>query len=502
MREALEPTGLPQSKCLQKALRLRRVREEAIRDILFVKAIEDADPEGKLLPLIERDRATRVTMPAGNGTLSDGDLSKAITKRTALLMQWILRQHDWAAQVLLFSGWRRWGGSLVIAAALILGITAFALPASTHVVGLELSFAGLILWNLLVYTAMTAGVIRQFMNHSWQSQRLFGLTFQRIERRLSRVTLPRGRLEVDDTVRYFEESWTNCAGPILAQQLRMVFHLGAAVVAAASMAGLFIWVSYTDPAPYLEAETGWVRAWLLWQIQLLQPIAEYLGVEIPAGLPPARGPDSPNLPMIHWITMGALAVFITVIIPRIVFASVALLESWRLQRPTSVPPEICDYARETYGLGSSGEALPYGLLCYDCSPSESFIGWVAAGSNRLFGRVGEVAPGPSFARGEEAEIGSTVAETQGDVAGYAVMMDFVQTASHKHHGKLIATALAQAAKGRRPRRVLLVLDCDALKKSWWIPNWLHRYRVSKALERWRAFAAEAKVRVYFKRRSK
>ena len=172
----------------------------------------------------------------------------------------------------------------MIVAALTLGFTALALPASTNVVGLELSFAGLILWNLLVYSVMTVGVLRQFMNHSWQSKRLFGLTFQGIERRLSRVTLPRGRLEVDDTVRYFEESWANCAGPILAQQLRMVFHLGAAVVAAASIAGLFLWVVREDPAPYIETEVGWVREFLLWQIQLFQPVAEYLGVEIPAGV--------------------------------------------------------------------------------------------------------------------------------------------------------------------------------------------------------------------------
>jgi len=146
--------------------------------------------------------------------------------------------------------------------------------------------------------------------------------------------------------------------------------------------------------------------------------------------------------------------------------------------------------------------LPYGLFSYDCSPSESFIKWVETGSNRLFGRAGVVAVGPSFARGEEAKIGSTIAETKGDVAGFAVMMDFAKKASHKHHGKLFATALAQAAKGRKPRRVLLVLDSDALKKSRWIPNWLHRYRISKALERWRTFAADSKVRVYFKRRSK
>ena len=478
------------------------MREEAIRDVLFVRAVEDADPAGKLLPLIERQRATERNMPTGNGALSDGDLAKAITGRANELRKWITDHHDWAAQVLLLSGWRRWGGPLVIAAALILGVTALALPASTNVVHLELSFAGLILWNFFVYGLMAVGVLRQFMNHSWQSQRLFGLTFQRIERRLSRVALPRDRLEVDDTVRYFEESWANCAGPILAQQLRMVFHLGAAVVAAASIAGLFFWVALEDPAPYFEAECGWLRDPLLWQIKELQPVAEYLGVAIPAKLPPARGPDSPNLLMSEWIMLGALAVFITVIIPRMIFASVALLESWRLQRKSSVPSEIADYARDTYGLGSEGVPLPYGLFSYDCSPSESFIKWVETGSNRLFGRAGVVAVGPSFARGEEAKIGSTIAETKGDVAGFAVMMDFAKKASHKHHGKLFATALAQAAKGRKPRRVLLVLDSDALKKSRWIPNWLHRYRISKALERWRTFAADSKVRVYFKRRSK
>ena len=63
------------------------MREEAIRDVLFVKAIEDADPEGKLLPLTERQRATRETMPTGNGSLSDGDLSKAIATRTDVLLK-------------------------------------------------------------------------------------------------------------------------------------------------------------------------------------------------------------------------------------------------------------------------------------------------------------------------------------------------------------------------------------------------------------------------------
>jgi len=478
------------------------VREDAIRDVLFVKAIEDADPEGKLLPLTVRQRATKETMPTGSGALSDRDLAEAIKARADILMKVILSGHNWAAQVLLLSSWRRWGGALVIAAALILGVTALALPTSTNVVGLELSFAGLILWNLFVYAVMTVGVLRQFMNHSWQSKRLFGLTFQGIERRLSRVTLPRGRLEVDDTVRYFEDSWANCAGPILAQQLRMVFHLGAAVVVAASIAGLSLWVFREDPAPYIETEIRWVREFLLWQIQLFQPIAEYLGVEIPAELPPARGPGAPNLLMSNWITMGALAAFITVIIPRMIFASVALIESWRLQRPSSVPPEICDYARDTYGLGSGGVALPYGLCAYDCSPSESFIEWVAAGSNRLFGRAGAIAVGPSFARGEEAKIASAIAKTQAEVAGFALMMNFAQTASHKYHGKIIGTALAHAAKGQRPRRVLLVLDSGALGQSRWIPNWFHRRRIRDSIKRWRTFAADCKVRVYLKSRLK
>lgn len=245
-----------------------------------------------------------------------------------------------------------------------------------------------------------------------------------------------------------------------------------------------------------------MRDFLLWQIKLFQPVAEYLGVGIPAELPPARGPGAPNLLMSNWITMGALAVFITVVVPRMVFAFIALIESWRLQRSSSVPPEIGDYARETYELGTDGLALPYGLCAYDCSPSETFTEWVAAASNRLFGRAGVITVGPSLDRGDETGIASVISQTTGDVAGYALMMNFAQTASHKHHGKFIATALAQAAKGRKPRRVLLVLDSDALKKSWWIPNWLHRYRIRTALKRWHTYAAESKVRVYFKRRSK
>lgn len=478
------------------------MREEAIRDVLFVKAIEDADPEGKLLPLAERQRATKETTPSVDGIRSSDELARAIAARAGILMKIILRHNDWAAQVLLLASWRRWVGPLVIAAAFILGLTTVAISANTNVVGLEQSFAGLILWNFLVYVLMTVGVIRQFMNHSWQSQRLFGLTLRGIEHRLGKVMLPRGRLEIDDTVRFFQESWANSAGPILAQQLRVVFHLGAAVVAAAAIAGALLWGLAKNPAPIIETDYQWVREFLLWQIHLFQPVAGYLGVEIPAELPPDGGPGSPNLPMSPWITMSALAVLITVIIPRLIFASVALLQSWHIQRPALIPTEVRDYAHDTYDLGDSGLALPYLLCSYACSPSKTFIAWVAAASNRLFGRAGVITVGPVLDRGGETSISSVIAESTGDVAGYALMMNFAARASHKHHGKFIATALAHAAKGKKPRRVLLVLDSDALKKSWWTPNWFQRRRISASLKRWRAFADACKVRVYFKRRSK
>ena len=137
------------------------MRERSLRVVLLVKATEESDRTGALIPFGDRERAAREALrsaavgseAAGRDGLSPA-LEQALASRAERLVQPLLERHPVLREVLLRSGPPAWVGALLLAAALAAGASLSAFDGSRRINILAPPVLGLVLWNLLVYLGL------------------------------------------------------------------------------------------------------------------------------------------------------------------------------------------------------------------------------------------------------------------------------------------------------------------------------------------------------------
>lgn len=113
------------------------VRQGELRSILLVKAIEEVDQVGTLIPLADRIAATREARRAAGDVavtrdaIEQGTLSEALQRmgleRTRILLGKIVARHPFVDTVLNLAGGPAWAGWVVVALGLFLGFALSAL---------------------------------------------------------------------------------------------------------------------------------------------------------------------------------------------------------------------------------------------------------------------------------------------------------------------------------------------------------------------------------------
>jgi len=447
------------------------MREDTLRTVLMVKAIEEVDRAGTIIPPRDRAQATREAVralgsPADESLAGDDRLlARAVGDRAERLVGPLVQRFPIVEEAL---GRTRTPAGLLIVlllAAFASGLGLSALDGSRRINILAFPFLGLIVWNLCMYVVLAAGWIRARARPAVPkpSRRAWaGRLFQRRIEPLLRETR-RVHVVLGEALATYAAGCAAAGSAFIAQHARRWLHLAAAAVAIGLIVGLYV------RGTVLRYEAGWESTFLgPAQVQsilgtLFGPVAGWSGVQLPATAAEvewlrwtAQGGGGDAAPWIHLI---ALSLTLYVVLPRLLLAALATLGLWRLGRSTLLPDDLRRYAADVLrGSGIERSSGVASVTPYAYEPSDAAVAgltrWLqgAAGTTRIERRTSlrygeEDMAGPAFAIG---------AHRTSDL--HVVVMSLAATPEAENHGVVIAAARDAAHRARPPAGVRIVID--------------------------------------------
>lgn len=447
------------------------MREQTLRAVLMVRAIEEVDVAGTVIPPADRARATRETVrsvglepDAALEAPGEALLARAVGERAERLAGPLAERYPIVAEVLgrtRTSGWIL-AGLLLLAVAAGVGLS--ALDGSRRINILAFPFLGLIAWNVAVYVALAIGAVRrrrQAAGGPAPAGRWAGAAFSArlapLVRRTARV-----HAVLAKAIGGYVASWVETGGAIIAQHARRWLHLAAAAVALGLIAGLYV------RGLVLRYEAGWESTFLgASQVRtilgvLYGPFAGWSGVELPRTLQEVealRWPDGGG-DAAPWIHLIALALGCLVVVPRLLLAGLATVELARLCRPKKLPDELRSYAVDV--LRGAGIVRGSGITSvtpYAYEPSEAALAGLERWLASLTGGDVRLDRRSTLRYGEEDMAGTAFDLGAHRVADlHVLLMNLAATPEAENHGIVIAAARDSARRARPPASLRVVVD--------------------------------------------
>lgn len=472
------------------------MREQGVRTVLLVRSVEEADPDGRLLPLADRAEATRATLRETAG------LREAVAKpdpvpgferflqgRAERLLARLTPRHP-ALGTLARGGERAaWAGRVLLLGAFALGFALTVLDRSRLVNVLAFPLAGLVLWNLAVYVAVFVAALRGRARvpaaaagyERWVRRRL-----EKWLRRSEEFDAPLAR-----ALQSFAAEWHAAARPLLAAHATRLFHLAALTVALGLIAGMY-WRGLT-----LEYRAAWESTFLTGDAVravlhgVYGPASWLTGIPLPrtdADVDALRWRVGGGVLAAPWIHLIAVTALLWIVVPRALLALVATLRAAHYARRTPLPPPALGEARDLLagqGVTTGGqpvEAIPYGFEPppgADCALTRLLE--AALGSSA---RLTLRAPVPYG--GEDDFLRALAAESSAP-ARAVVLCNLASTPEAENHGTFIAGVRDAVQRRRRDARALVVIDATAYARR--MGEGGLAGRVAERARAWREFVA-------------
>ena len=347
----------------------------ALRAILLVKNVEEQDPDGSILPLAERDAATRDALrrhPAGSGD-REGHAWRVLATRADSLRAKLAERHPVVTRAVSLESQIAGVGGLVLLAAFVLGLALSLFDSRVRIEILAFPLLGVVLWNLVVYAVLAVSSLRRGPAAAtsllpgwtlWPAR----WTWQRAARLIKQASFYHRPLSA--ALRRFSEEWWPIAQPLLVWQGKRLFHFGSAAVALGLIAGFYL------RGIALEYRAGWESTFLgPLQVRSLLglvygPASVLTGIELPADDAAVAslhwrngqggGPAAP------WIHLMAATAILYVVVPRLLLALSGHVAPRACKRGTGdpgIPAGLCaSYAgRQRCGVARTGGATH--VLC-------------------------------------------------------------------------------------------------------------------------------------------
>ena len=449
------------------------MREDILRRVLLVKAIEEVDRAGTIIPPGDRAQATREALRAEGATgpqpaegAPDAMLARALGERAQRLIGPVVQRFPVVDEALGRTRTPAWALGALLIAAFAVGLGLSALDGSRRINILAFPFLGLVAWNLAMYALLAAGWTRARLQSTGsvrRSRRWAGEAFTRRFKPLLQATR-RVHAVLGEALARYAAAWADVGGAYVAQHARRWMHLAAAVVAIGLVVGLYV------RGTVLRYEAGWESTFLgPAQVQailamLYGPAATWSGVPLPVSVTDvealrwtAQGGGGDAAPWIHLI---ALTLLCYVVLPRLALAGVASLALARLGRASLLPEELRTYARDAFrGSGLVRSSGLTSVTPYAYEPSEaSLVGlqrWLreASGADVRLERRTTLRYGEEDMAAQAFAIG---AHQQADL--HVVLMNLAATPEAENHGVVIAAARDAAHRARPPGAVRIVVD--------------------------------------------
>jgi hypothetical protein len=461
-----------------------RMREEELRDVLLVRAIEETDRDGALIPPADRAAASREAKRAAGEAASEETLLAA---RARILLPRIVARHPFVDTVLDLARGPAWAGWGVIVAGLLLGATLSALDGTRRINVLAFPLLGLILWNLAVYIAFAYHAIRA-RGRAPLPGRLARFGIGRAARLIGRAATFDKTLA--EALRRFVADWSEAARPLLVARARRVFHLGAAAVGVGLIAGLYV------RGMALDYQAGWESTFLdasgVHRVLafLFAPASFVTGIPIPdaAHLEAMRWQEGRGGERAApWLHLLAASVAVFVVAPRVLLALIDTAVIARRCANTPMPAALVPYFRASFS--AIGGAIDRGIVMevpYAYEPAPASLATLRTLLPTMTGARLAVDSRAPVAYGAEEEFLAHLGDRGGDVADViALLFNLAATPEDENHGTMIA-GTRDWLQSARPRAQLLVLVDEgpyAARMSG-APE-----RVAERREAWRAFIA-------------
>ena len=450
------------------------MREDTLRCVLLVKAVEDVDRSGSVLPPGDRAQATRdalraagiVTGEEGSVASSEARLARALGDRAERLVGPLVERFPIVDEALGRTRTPAWAITALLVVAFASGIGLSALDGSRRINILAFPFIGLVAWNVAVYVLLAAAWVRSVLGRKVAAERGRRWAVSAFTRRVEPLLRATRRVHavLGEALGGYAAGWVDVGGPFVLRHAKRALHMAAATVAVGLIAGLYV------RGTVLRYDAGWESTFLgAAQVQavigaLFGPVAQWSGLRLPdsvAELEALRwttaGGGGDAAPWIHLI---ALTLLTYVVLPRMVLAGIATLGLWRLGRAGALPVPLREYANDVFrgsGLVRSGGVTSVTPYAYEPSEGsfEALERWLrgqSAGEVRLERRTPlrygeEDMAGPAFGLG---------AHRAADL--HVVLMTLAATPEAENHGVVIAAARDAAHRARPPAAVRIVVD--------------------------------------------
>ncbi len=421
---------------------------DALTTALFVRAAEESDPEGRILPLATRERAGREA--GGPPVGEDPEAARAwIESRAAILSRSLERDHPGLALARDFASL---GVPVfpLVGLAFVLGLLADALGRSREVNLLALSLLGLLGWNAIVLLGQPLAIL---------AGRRAGAGLSALARRVALFVSGRGasgdarRFQRDALLRGIALV-NERAGALIGLRARAGLHAAAAafalgVIVSLYAAGFAFEYRATWESTFLSAE-GTAR--LLGT--LLAPASMLLGLPTPdtALLAPLRAPASGEAA--SWIHRWAVTVALFIVLPRIVLATVARVRADALAARLGPDLESPYALRLLSSVRGGREGIL--VLPYSAALSPRAADRVRDLCLELFGARAGLTLHDMVAYGDELP---DLPEAHHCV----VVFDVAQTPEHEVHGRFVEEAM-RAVDGPGPERLLVLLEEERFRQ--------------------------------------
>jgi hypothetical protein len=346
------------------------LRQDELRCVLLVKAIEEADREGTLVPLADRAAATR-TAARSQAPEQMG------VERARILFAKIVARHPSVDVVSSLAGGPAWAGGVLMALALVLGFALSALDGTRRINVLAFPLLGLVLWNLAVYAVIFANGIRARAKNTPPRRPLPEMLAQLGKEQVSRLVAKSGAFNAPlaEALGRFTREWFDCARPLLVARATRVFHLCAAAVGIGLVAGLYLrGIAFDYQAGWESTFFDASRARTVLAV-LYGPASIVTEIPIPdaAHLEAIRWKDGAGGERAaSWIHLTAATAILFVVLPRLALALLATLSIARWSSRAPLPVSLTLYFRNAFG--AQGDAFGRGLVTvipYAYEPDEA-----------------------------------------------------------------------------------------------------------------------------------
>jgi hypothetical protein len=418
------------------------MRADDLRAVLLVKAVEEADREGRLVPaadFVAAARAARREHP------HESAMEVLLPARAQGVLPRVLDRNPAVAWLVSITREPRWIAAAVFAVSLAAGFALSALDGTRTINILGFPLLGVVLWNLAVYVLLLA---RPSFSRAWLPSMVMRFA-DRAARRAHERTLA-------DALLQFVREWFQAAAVLYRLRVARMLHLAALVFALGLIGGLYLrglvleyratWTSTFLDATQVRA----VLSVVYWPASLLT------GVPIPGAAEldtiGRRGENAAR-----WIHLMAGTVALFVVVPRALLAVAAGLALRRATRELAPPASLQAYFRRAFshsdGLGRAKvRVLPY---AYEPSPQAAA---------RLGERLPELLGGDlaieweaSTPYGEEDALLAGM-EVAGAADVLALLFSLAATPEDENHGALIAGARDLAARDGGKAELVVLVD--------------------------------------------